>query len=525
MHSSSQVVIVGAGIAGAWLAYRLAQRRVRTVLIRSATHNNPQVSGMAAAVLNRRLFGAEPPLRTLYADETGTQHPQLQPLVQKYLPRELAELEKLVPYMPFDFAMVPKHRVPTPRLGAGAEVAGLVLGRFVDLGGTLIDGRVTQLAIWDGACHGLQYERDGAPQKLSCAALVIASGGFSGLLFDSATSNVGALTGMFLRSGGMLANLEFSYRFALGDLSDKRVLYPPDTEGARFLRDGSSAEWLERACAELPRERRDIDVFQRYWRHNLEIPHTLVRGETSYRLGPIRGLSMGGIAHNGGATNIANLYVTGEAAHLVTADCVVGLPWASYLSVSGMLSDMLSERAAPDGGADFPLLPASAEMTPAILGEIQQRLGAFQDHRFSAAAARQFIEWCRTTRGGLAKERAGCLDALLLAEAFAASEFHRRESRGYFFRADFPTQDPKLALCVSNARYDARDDRVEVTLVPQPAAREQQPAGARPQLEECDEHQPCTADTVFGRGPAPAPRLYDGRAAPRRGWAVLREAP
>jgi L-aspartate oxidase len=422
---------------------------------------------MAAAVLNKQLFeGEAPPLAALYADEAGVQHPELQLLARKYLRREFEELQKLVDYMPFDFALIPKHRVPAPRLGAGGEVAGLLLTRFAELGGTLLDGRVTHLAVRDGACHGLQYERDGSPHRLACSTLVIASGGFSGLLPDSATPNIGSLHGMFLQSGGVLSNLEFSYRFALGDLSGKRVLYPPDTEGARLYRNGAVAQWLERACAELPRERRDIEIFQRYWVHNLEVEHSLARGETSYRIGPIRGLSMGGIAHSWGATQIENLYVTGEASHQVSADCIVGLPWASYIAASGKLSDTLSERPTSGRSEDFALLPSSAEVEPALLAQVQQRLAAFQDHRFSEAAAQAFIDWCQATRRVLAKERAGCLQTLILAEAFTASVMSRRESYGYFFRGDFPVADPKLFGTVSTARYDAREDRVEVQLVP-----------------------------------------------------------
>jgi 2-polyprenyl-6-methoxyphenol hydroxylase-like FAD-dependent oxidoreductase len=55
---SKQIVIVGAGIAGAGLAYRLAQRGIETVPISSeGGENTPTISRKSAtSVINRRLM-------------------------------------------------------------------------------------------------------------------------------------------------------------------------------------------------------------------------------------------------------------------------------------------------------------------------------------------------------------------------------------------------------------------------------------------------------------------------------------
>lgn len=461
----TNVAIIGAGIAGSWLAYRLAQRGIETVMIQSNSGSDtPRLSEGAASVIDRRLLECDDILSVL-VDETGTQHPELQSLVQRHLRAEFDELSQLIEFMPLGSFVIPKSPVPFPRLGAGGEVISVILDRFVALGGRIIEGRVTHLAVVDGVCHGLQCERYGVPHKLRCNALVIASGGFSGLLPDAATRNAGALLGMFAQSGGVLSNLEFFYRHAMGDLSNGRVLYPQDLKGVRIYRAGSRAAWLEHAYATYPEERRDLDIFQRYWTHNIGVPHVGERGDTSFSLGPIYGFSMGGIAQNHGATNLVNVYTTGEARHDLVTDYQLGRPWACYLATAGMLRDVLSERSSTSHVQDFPMMSIPEGVQSSLLTEVHRRLKEFQDHRFSESGAETFVQWCRTTRQHLPPERMGCFQLLILAEAYAQSALARRESRGYFFRADFPSTDPEMAQRTTLAYYNPNNDCVVVDLL------------------------------------------------------------
>lgn len=467
----TNIAIIGAGIAGSWLAYRLAQRGIETVIIQSNTDpDTPRVSEEAIAVINRRLLESDDNISLVFADETGTQHPELQSLVRCYLRQEFDELSQIIEFMPFESVVIPKSPIPFPRRGAGGEVISVILDRFVALGGQIIDGRVTHLAVTDGVCHGLQYDQHGVPHKLRCNALVIATGGFCGLLPDAATRNAGALIGMFAQCGGMLSNLEFACRFARGDISNGRVLYPPDLEGARIYRAGSRAVWLEHAYATYPEERRDLDIFQRYWIYNINVPHVVECANTSFSLGPIYGLSMGGIAHSHGATNLVNVYVTGEARHDLVADFPGwGKPAACYLATAGMLCDVFSECSGTSHVQDFPMMPVPARVQSSLLAEVRLRLKEFQDHRFSELGAEKFIEWCRTTRQRLPPERMGCFQILILAEAYALSALVRRESRGFFFRADFPSTNPEMAQCTTLAYYNANNDCVVVDLLAQQA--------------------------------------------------------
>ena len=469
-YTVTDILIIGAGIAGSWLAYRLAQRGITTVVIQHNTDSHIlRVSEGAAVVMDRRLLEINNDLSSLFADETGTQHPELQPLVQRYLRQEFDELSQLIEFMPFGSFVLPKSPTPFPRPGTGGEVISVILERFVRLGGSIIEGRVTHLAVTDGICHGLQYEQNGVPHKLLCNALVIATGGFSGLLPHAATRNTGVLLGMFAQCGGVLTNLEFFYRHAIGDISNGTMLYPPDLEGARIYRDGSRAVWLEQAYATCPEERFDLDAFQRYWTHNLSVPHVVERANTSVSLGPLYGFSMGGIAHNHSVTNLVNIYTTGEARHDLVIDHQYGKPWACYLATAGLLRDVLSERSAASHWQDFPMMPIPARVPSSLLAEIHLRLQNFQDHRFSESGAEQFVQWSRKTRQHLCPQRQGCCHILILAEAYALSALARRESHGFFFRADFPSADPAMAQCITLASYNMDHDCVVVDLLTQQA--------------------------------------------------------
>ncbi|RJO75149.1 FAD-dependent oxidoreductase [Nocardia panacis] len=463
----TRTVVIGAGIAGSWLAYRLAQWGVPVVLLTAPHEDTPNVSLGAATVFHRRLVDDPSPedIAAAFADETATQHPELRPLLTDHLASEFAELSELVPFQTLETMVIPRHPVPFPRLGAGGVVISVLHDQIRAYGGTIMCGRVTDLLVEDGICRGVAYSADGQPGIVQAGATVLASGGYSGLMRHAPTPNSGSMLGIFAAAGGALTNLEFSQRHALGDRSAGRVLYPPDLAGAQFYRDGQRAVWLERAYHTLPEERRDLDIFQQYWRHNGHIPHELRRGETRHEIGPVYGLSMGGAAHTGGATNLAGVYALGEARHDIAANSILGRPWATYLSSAGLLADTLRELPDQQMPETFSVPARSVEVSAELRREVRERLHAFEDHRFSEGAVQAFVQWCRTTRRSLPAEFNGSAGVLILAESYALSALSRRESRGYFYRADFPTADPALSGLRTVARYDSSADEVSVELV------------------------------------------------------------
>jgi succinate dehydrogenase/fumarate reductase flavoprotein subunit len=469
--TKTHVAIAGGGLAGAWLGYRLAQRQVPVALVTADTPDLPTVSHQSLAVLSRRLLdigtGAEPAAELL-ADTSTTQHPELETTLRTHAHREFDELAKLLPFMDLGDLVLPQHPVPRPRLGAGKEVLTLLLERFRTLGGTLLPGRITDLATTDGTCHGLHYDSNGEAHRLAAHTVVVATGGISGLFTDGVAGPPGCLLGAHLRHGGVLADLEYHYRFALGDLTHRRPLYPFDLGGARLLRNGEPAAELEELCAGLPPRRLDHEVFQQYWRENLGVPHRAELAGGAVELGPVRGFSMGGIAAAPDGGPLGNVHAVGEARHDLAADCIVGVPWVVSLATGGMLADRLAEREPAGAPEEFAPRAAGPGLDPELYAQVRRRLARFQDHRFRTVVACDFVGWCREIRRELrdtGPSRTEDIDLLILAEACTEAALARTESRGFFFRADRPAEDPGLEGLCTRARYDRENDCVLVDLV------------------------------------------------------------
>jgi aspartate oxidase len=465
--ASTQVAILGGGIAGAWLGYRLAQQAVPTVLIAADT---PPVSRRwAAAVIDVRLLD-ETAAPSLLCDSSDTQDPRLGENLQRYAAREFDELARLIRFMPFRGWMVPSNPAGVPQLGAGNVVVATVLRRFQELGGTYVTARGVDLAVEDGLCHGVHYARDGRRQRLRCRDVVLAPGGYCGLYADGVRADAGGLLGTYARHGGALVNLEFSYRFALGDLTHGRPLYPVDLDGARLVRGDEPAEWLQTAQKTLDPERLDLEAFTEYWAANRGIPHRAHLADGPVRLGPIRGFSMGGIEDQEGDGPLPNVHAVGEGRYDLVADCIVGMPWLTSLATGGMLCDRLSETDEQPKSAELAAQPAERRPDAALRPELRRRLAEFQDDRFSEAAARGFTAWCRRQRRARAHASREDLDLLILAEACTEAALSRTESRGFFLRGDRRRPDPGMVGRRTRATYDPEADRVRVELVAPRAA-------------------------------------------------------
>jgi aspartate oxidase len=472
LRHAGRVAIVGGGIAGAWLAYRLAQRDVPTVLIATEEHAPATSRQWAFGLVDRRVLGcATAPAADVFADGSRTQDPAYAPMMAEYFAEEFDELSRLVEYAPFGEEYV-HPRLPEPgiHMGGGGSVVDAVLARFEELGGTRIHGRVTDLVVDGDLCLGVRYEHKGVPGRILCAELVFASGGFCGLFEDGVGGNTGYLLGTYARHGGRLASLELFNRFALGLPDRKRPLYPSDFDGRpRLLRAGERAAELERALEAYRGDRCDVDVFAHYWTRNLDVPHTVELADGAFRLGPVRGFSMGGMATSRSATALRNVHATGECAYGLAVDSISGKPFPSFLAMGRMLADALTKRSTGVPDTDFDAGGARPGADASLRKEIRHRLDAFQDSRFSMTSAEEFARWCRRERG---RRRADGtydnedVDLLILAEACTRSAMARRESRGFFFRPDLPTADHSLDNQVTLARYDAADDQVHVTLSP-----------------------------------------------------------
>lgn len=193
-----------------------------------------------------------------------------------------------------------------------------------------------------------------------------------------------------------------------------------------------------------------------------------------FRVRPLTYFSMGGIGHRDFATNLRDVYVSGEAMHDFGANRVGGLPWSLYLASGCAVAERVAARVGggPGWGEDFEVVRKPARFDGALLGAIQERLHDCQEREFTAARAMDCVAWFRERRRELAAGDAWLHDArswLLVGEAILVSSLVRAESRGFFHRCDYREEDERMEGWMSCAWYDEATDTVESRLMPREA--------------------------------------------------------
>jgi acyl-coenzyme A synthetase/AMP-(fatty) acid ligase/aspartate oxidase len=182
--------------------------------------------------------------------------------------------------------------------------------------------------------------------------------------------------------------------------------------------------------------------------------------------------SMGGIAHVSCRTGLHQVYVTGEAMHDFGADRVGGLPWGLYLSCASHIRDQIvADRESTwrnDAPESFELVHARSRHDLPTLEKIRSLVHPPGEARFSRDRARRAVQSLRELRRDLRRNGHGLEDGIqwsILAEAILESTLARQESRGCFYREDFPAEDPNMSQCFTFTRYLPEEDRVIATLV------------------------------------------------------------
>jgi succinate dehydrogenase/fumarate reductase flavoprotein subunit len=227
----TDVVVVGGGVAGVWTAYKLAKRGIRTLLI---TYSGTDRGGLQGAT--RQSVGA---INTYpidnedfasYLDHLGKKqtHPAVSGTLQHYLRAEIAELASIIEMKPVKIGIALKS-------GSGTQFLHKMTELFQSLGGKVLDAWVTRLEVDTQTCRGLQYERCGHIGVIHCRAMVLASGGYSGLYSNSIKTNCyGTMLGRYLQAGGHATNLEFLFKHGYGNFDTNDLTPTEELPGAEI---------------------------------------------------------------------------------------------------------------------------------------------------------------------------------------------------------------------------------------------------------------------------------------------------
>ncbi len=190
-----------------------------------------------------------------------------------------------------------------------------------------------------------------------------------------------------------------------------------------------------------------------------------------FRVRQIAYFSMGGIAHADFATNLPNIYVTGEAMHDFGAHRVGGLPWGLYLASGRSIADTLIDRVRRGElrrVRDFNLIAQPAHFNDGILQELRRGMYKYQEDNLNAENAAGFIDWIQKTRREIISRNETIHDAfawLVVAESVMRASLCRKESRGCFYRMDYPAESAYLSKWHTYITYDFENDEVLAELV------------------------------------------------------------
>jgi fatty acid CoA ligase FadD22 len=189
-----------------------------------------------------------------------------------------------------------------------------------------------------------------------------------------------------------------------------------------------------------------------------------------FRVRQIAYFSMGGIGHVNCTTNLANVFVTGEAMHDCGAHRVGGLPWGLYLAAGSVIFEQIKrqlEAGMPQGG-DVTLIAQDSRFDGTLLEELRVGLFQHQERDLNIVNATKFISWIRSRRRALLAARGEIDDGVawtILAESIMQASLRRVESRGCFYRVDHPMSLEQMKTCFSCVEYDPADDVVTARMI------------------------------------------------------------
>jgi len=273
--------------------------------------------------------------------------------------------------------------------------------------------------------------------------------------------------------------IDLKYRSVYAQVQSLNALYlgagePDETGLARAV------QGLLDACPEVHRDA--LEVMLRGWieaRQRIDFERfasikpffrEVATGEL-FRVRQIAYFSMGGVAHNGCATSLANVFVTGEAMHDFGAHRVGGLPWGLYLSSGRLISERISGALSTQSirrDTDFDLVVSESHFDADLLQDIRADLYNYQERDLKIGEATRFIHKMRRIRRALLKEGRLLDDAVawtIVAESVIQASLRRTESRGCFYRSDHPVAMERMRSLFSCTSYDEDPDVVTSRMI------------------------------------------------------------
>ena len=470
----SDIVIVGAGLAGLFLALKLAPRRA--VVLSHASLGEASSSAWAQGGLAAALAqGDDPSLHALDTVKAGAG------LVDPVIARLIAD-EGPARVMDLIALGVPFDRSPDGKLKQSLEAAHSrprVVRVSGDLAGKAIMDALTAavraaphiIVVEDAHAYALCRDANGSVRGVSCvvegehvmiegAEVVLATGGIGGL-YAVTTNPATALGGgmaMAARAGALIADPEF-VQFHPTAIDVGRDPAPLATEalrgeGAKLINSAGEAFVSELASRDLVARAIHNEhlagrgafldaraaVGSRFPQHFPTVFAACMQAGLDPRVAPIpvapaAHYHMGGILSDAwGRSTIEGLSVVGECAS-------TGAHGANRLASNSLLEAVVfahriaarlrdSETAEPlpcESAAPAPPLPDAARAELRAL--MQTHAGVSRDRAGLSTALDRLDALC---------DAHGVSDPLFAAHLVVAAALARRESRGAHYRSDFP---------------------------------------------------------------------------------------
>ncbi|MCX8117963.1 MAG: FAD-binding protein [Desulfobacterota bacterium] len=520
---STEILVIGSGLAGIMAALAAEEVGVRTTLVGKfaiGMGNNSAISNGVFTASHERFSTENHQEETLKAGR-GLNHAQI---VRRLVDQAPEAMEKLKAWgvslveVPMGFMV--------DRSGGCDQIPGVLLMRSLKkrLGlGSIhcLPGLVVfDLVVGEGRVQGaFGFLRDGRPCLVQSKAVILAAGG-GGAIYrrnDNQRSTLGDGYGLALRAGLPLLDLEFVqfYPFVLAEPGlHTFILYPPYPDGVKVM-DEHGADLLERLGIEADLNRAIItrrdsltlslmestrtgevyfdlrQVPETSWK---AYPLTLLERskfpfrERPFLVAPAVHFCMGGVEiDENGRTSLPGLYAAGEVAWGLhganrlggnaLTECAVfgriaGRSAAEEAKQTGwtLMAEPLKKRWEKRANQYFKRKRGGAFRSSDLLKELKHLAWKFAGPIREESLLKEGLERLHTletkidqvspeTVKELFRKREMENGALLL-KAILKGSLEREESRGAFYRRDFPERDDRQWL--KNSVYSLVGEEIVV---------------------------------------------------------------